>query len=86
VKKEKMMKCLEELEEKVLHVVHKNKELSAQLGAFVKENNMLREQKQHAETALLKEVSTSNALAQDKVQIKTTIEELLSSIALLENS
>jgi len=81
-----MMKCLEELEEKVLHVVHKNKELSAQLGAFVKENNMLREQKQHAETALLKEVSTSSALAQDKAQIKTTIEELLSSIALLENS
>ena len=80
------MKCLEELEEKVLHVVHRNKELSTQLAELVQENNMLKEHKQQAETALMKEVTTSCALVQDKAHIKTTIEELLSSIALLENS
>jgi len=38
------------------------------------------------ETALMKEVTTSNSLAQDKAHIKNTIEELLQSISLLENS
>jgi len=80
------MKCLEELEEKVLHVVHKNKELSTQVIELVKENNRLQEHKQQAETALMREITTSGVLLQDKAYIKTTIEELMSSIALLEHS
>ena len=79
------MKYLEELEQKVLRIIHINKELKAQVEALHHEKEQIQTQEAHLETALLKEANTVHELTQDKEQIKSTIEELLGSISVLEN-
>ena len=80
------MKYLEELEEKVLHVVHLNKELKAQVGSLLQENEQLRTQNVQLESVLMKEANAVHELTRDKEQIKNTIEELLNNISVLETA
>jgi molecular chaperone GrpE (heat shock protein) len=80
------MKYLEELEQKVLQIVQKNKELSGKIDELTKENERLAEQCRQYETSLMKEFGTTQALASEKTAIKNTIEELLKTIDALENA
>lgn len=84
--KGKSMKYLEELEQKVLQIIAKNKDLTLQFEALKKENDHLKEQNQQFEASLMKECSLSQTLASEKALIKDTIKELLSSINSLESS
>lgn len=80
------MRYLEELEEKVLRLIHRNQEILAKLDAIAKENELLREQNRQYEATLMKEASTTETLALEKAAIVSSIEELLSSINALENA
>lgn len=84
--KGKIMKCLEELEQRVLHIMQKNKELQKQVDELVLAKNESEEKNRQYEASLLKETGVSQALAQEKAAIKTTIEDLLSTIQTLENA
>jgi regulator of replication initiation timing len=86
VGKGKMMKFLEELEKRVLQIIHSNEELRLKLNALTNENAALRQQNQQIETSLMKEVTAAQVLASEQAAIKNTIEELLNSINALENS
>lgn len=81
-----IMKCLEELEQKVLHIMQKNKELQQQVDELVLAKNEFDEKARQYEASLLKESGVSQALAQEKAVVKTTIEDLLSTIETLENA
>ena len=80
------MKCLEELEQKVLHIIQKNTELQLKVSELALAKSGLEEKVQQFEASLLKEVSASQALAQEKTTVKNTIEELLSTIDSLESA
>lgn len=80
------MKYLEELEKKVLHVVQRNKELQEQVSVLQQEVEASKAQCLQLESILMKESSAVHDLTRDKEQIKNTIEELLSNIAVLETS
>lgn len=80
------MRYLEELETKVLRLVERHQELQVRLDATTKENELLREQIRQFEASLLKEVTASQSLTQEKTAIVTGIENLLNSINALENN
>ena len=80
------MKYLEELEQKVLRLIQKHQELQARFDVMAKENELLRQQVGQFETTLLKESSTTQALAQEKAAIVQSIETLLNSINALEQT
>jgi hypothetical protein len=80
------MKCLEELEQKVLRIIQKNKELQKQVDEFAFIKSEFEEKIRLYEASLLKETSVSQALTQEKATIKTTIEELLNTIQTLEDT
>lgn len=84
--KGKKMKCLEELEQKVLHIMQKNKELQQQVDGFSLVKAEFEEKIRQYEASLLKETSVSQTLTQEKSTIKNTIEELLSTIKTLEDA
>ncbi len=80
------MKCLEELEQKVLHIMQKNKELQKQVDELSLSKEVFEETILQYEASLLKEASVSQVLAQEKTIVKNSIEELLSTIKTLEDS
>ncbi len=80
------MRYLEELEEKVLHLIRRNQEMQAKLDAIAKENELLREQSRQYEATLMKEASATELLTQEKAAIVHSIETLLNSINALENA
>ncbi len=80
------MKCLEELESRVLHIMQKNKELQEQVNGFALVKAGFEEKIQQYEASLLKEASAAQVLSQEKSTIKNTIEELLGTIKTLEDS
>jgi len=84
--KGKRMTCLEELEQKVLHIIQKNRELQKQVDELMFSNEELKEKVCQFEVSLLKETSAAQVLNQEKTAIKNTIEELLSTINTLECS
>ena len=79
------MKCLEELEQTVLRIAQKNKELQRQIDEFASSKREFESKIHQYEASLLKETSVSHALIQEKGAIKNTIEELLSAIKTLED-
>ena len=78
------MTCLEELEQKVLYIIQKNKELQSQVDELMLSKSELEERARQVEVSLLKEASTAQVLTQEKTTIKNTIEELLSTINSLD--
>jgi F0F1-type ATP synthase beta subunit len=82
----KEMKYLEELEQRVLQIVQRNKELQDRVDELSKENERLLEQSRQYEASLMKEFGTTQALANEKAAIKNTVEELLKTISALENA
>ena len=84
--KGKRMTCLEELEQKVLHIIQKNKELQKQIDELTLVKNEFEGKIRQFEASLLKETSASQVLTQEKTTIKNTIEELLSTINALEGA
>lgn len=84
LEKGKRMKCLEELEQKVLQVIQKNKELQNKVTTLTQDNETLTSQVRQFEASLLKESSSSKSLTEEKALMKTSIEELLKTINALE--
>ena len=80
------MKCLEELENKVLRLIQKNTELSLKIGELVKSNETLMLQVHQFEDSLMKEQSTVKSFESEKVAIKNVVEGLLNTINSLENA
>lgn len=80
------MKHLEELENKVLQVIQKNRDLQRQVQELEQENVALKEQKQLMETSLLRENASLQALSEEKNALKGSIDALLSNISSLEEA
>lgn len=78
------MKCLEELEQRVLQVIQKNKDLQKQVDELLLTTAELQERVRQYEVSLLQETNTASILSQEKASIMNTIEELLSTIKVME--
>jgi uncharacterized coiled-coil DUF342 family protein len=82
----KIMRYLEELEQKVLRLIQRNQELQTRLDTLTKECEKLREQNKQFENYLTTEAHTTQSLEQEKAAIVNSIEALLKSIDALENN
>ena len=80
------MRYLEELEEKVLRLIQRNRELQTRLDALTKETELLKNQTKQAEASLSKEAHEIQILAQEKAALLSGIEELVNSINALESN
>ena len=78
------MERLEELERKVRQMIQRNQELKQEIVALRHANDSLLQMNLQLEASVMKEAGKLELLTQEKVAIKTTIDELLESIALLE--
>lgn len=80
------MKCLEELESRVLHLIQKNAELKIKIDELVRENEGLNGQVHQFEESLLREQRAFATLEDEKVAIRNVVEGLLNTINTLESS
>jgi uncharacterized membrane protein len=80
------MKCLEELEIKVLRLIQKNAELKTKLGEVTQENVNLNEQIRQFESSLMKEQTSAKSFESEKLAIRNVVEGLLNTINSLENA
>ena len=80
------MEQLNELEKKILDIIQKNKELFDANSKLKIEIDQLKEQNRQFEGALLKESGSTKTLEEEKKSVKTTIEELLSTINSLDSN
>lgn len=78
------MKQLEELKEKVLLILQKNKEVQEKYNVLKLENAKLQEQNRQLELSLMKESESAKLLVDEKNVIKKSVDELLESIGKLE--
>ena len=78
------MERLEELERKVRQMIQRNQELKQEVAHLKGISEQLTQTKLQLEASVMKEANKFELLAQEKSVIKTTIDELLESIALLE--
>jgi predicted nuclease with TOPRIM domain len=78
------MEQLNELEKRVLDVVQKSKELIKENSKIKSEKIRLQEQCKQLEASLMKASKGTKTLEKEKASIRTTIEELLSTINSLE--
>lgn len=85
-KEEEEMKCLEELESKVLRLVQKNTELKAKIEELARDNENLKSQVLRFEDSLMKEQKTAKSFESEKLAIINVVEGLLSTINSLESS
>lgn len=85
-KEEEEMKCLEELENKVLRLIQKNAELKSKLDEVKKENFVLSEQVRQFEGSLMKEQTSIKSFESEKLAIRNVVEGLLNTINSLENA
>jgi len=80
------MKCLEELENRVLHLVQINAELKVKMDGLVRENEDLNARVHQFEESLLREQRASATLEDEKIAIRNVVEGLLNTINTLESS
>ncbi len=80
------MKCLEELEHKVLRLIQKNAELQNRIDELAHENESLSLQVRQFEESLIREQKASTTLESEKLAIKNVVEGLLNTINTLESS
>ena len=85
-KKGKLMVNLEELEQKVLQILHKNKELQIKINELAHDNTLLREKSQQMEASIMRENSIIQNLENEKNAMKSSIEAILTTINSLENA
>ncbi|MCK4651278.1 hypothetical protein KAT08_03855 [Candidatus Babeliales bacterium] len=78
------MKQLEELEKKVLNIIKKNKELDEDKTFLKMENEELRKKNIELENNFATKNKNSKSLESEKIKMKSSIEDLLSSISSLE--
>lgn len=80
------MKCLEDLESKVLRLIQKNAELKAMVDELACKNVDLSEQVHQFEELLLREKTSFTTLENEKIAIRNVVEGLLNTINTLEKS
>jgi hypothetical protein len=80
------MKQLEALEMKIAQVIQNSKDLQQENTELKKLSIQLQEQNEQLQEALMKQSSTSDSLTEEKNALRNSIEELLSSIELLEST
>lgn len=80
------MKCLEELESKVLRLIQKNTELKVKIDELVQENGILKGQVHQFEDSLMKEQTSVKSFENEKLAIMNVVEGLLNTINSLESS
>ncbi len=85
-RKGKRMKQLEELEQKILAIIHRNNELSKAVESLNEENKVLRSKTEQLETALLKKNDSVISLENEKNSMKNSIKRLLGDIESLEKA
>lgn len=85
-KEEEEMKCLEELESKVLRLVQRNAELKTKIDELVHENECLKGQVHQFEDSLMKEQKSAKSFESEKLAIINVVEGLLNTINSLESS
>jgi len=85
-KRKKDMKCLEELEGKVLHLIQNNAELKTRIDELIRENENLNGRVHQFEESLLREQKAFATLEDEKLAIRNVVEGLLNTINTLESS
>ena len=80
------MTFLDELEKKVLHVIQKNHELQAKMLVIEQELKAAQERAEQLELAVLRETERYQVLCNEKDLMRSSVEQLLSSIKVLEEA
>lgn len=78
------MTFLDELEKKVFQVIQKNQDLSAKVLDLEKELQSAKEKSDQLELSLLREVERYQVLSNEKDLMRSSVEQLLNSIKVLE--
>ena len=78
------MEQLSELEKRVLDIIQKNKALKDEKEKLEAEKTQLHEKCKQLEAGIMNQSECAKTLKTEKASIKTTIEELLSTINSLE--
>ena len=80
------MTFLDELEKKVLQVIQKNHELQAKLLVMEQELGYAKEKAEQLELAVLRETERYQVLCNEKDLMRSSVEQLFSSIKVLEEA
>ncbi len=80
------MEILQELEKRVKKIVEVSKEQTIAIERLLAENESLKETNRLLEETLLKESESVVQLSEEKELIKDAVDDILSTIALLEES
>lgn len=80
------MKFLEELEKKVLQVIQKNQDLQLKMQELEKELHLAKDKSEQLEVSLLREVERYQQLSTEKDLMRSSVEQLLASIKVLEEA
>ncbi len=77
---------LDELEKRVLQIVQKNNDLQQRVVSLEQEISLLKEKGSQLEVSLLRESEKYQVLLSEKDLMKSSVEQLLSSIKALEEA
>ena len=80
------MTFLDELEKKVFQIIQKNQELQAKVGTLEQELHAVKEQGEQLEISLMREVERYQLLSNEKDLMRSSVDQLLSSIKVLEEA
>lgn len=80
------MTFLDELEKKVFQIIQKNQDLQAKVGTLEQELHALKEKGDQLEISLMREVERYQLLSNEKDLMRSSVEQLLSSIKVLEEA
>ena len=80
------MEQLHELEKRVLDVIQKKKEMQEENGKLRDENSRLLVLSRQLEASVLKRGESTKALESEKIEIKSTIDELIQTINSLQEN
>lgn len=80
------MTFLDELEKKVFQIIQKNQDLQAKVGTLEQELHAVKEQGEQLEISLMREVERYQLLSNEKDLMRSSVDQLLSSIKVLEEA
>lgn len=80
------MTFLDELEKKIFQVIQKNQDLQAKAQSLEQELRLAKEKSEQLENSLLREVERHQMLSNEKDLMRSSVEQLLSSIKVLEEA
>jgi cell division septum initiation protein DivIVA len=78
------MTFLDELEKKVFQVIQKNQDLQSKVADLEKELHAVKDKSEQLEVSLMREVERYQVLLNEKDLMRSSVEQLLSSIKVLE--